>query len=228
MAAAPTSLVLTVNIGRLETSPDPSRGRPTGIGKHPHTGPVAVRAPGPKRGGLGSGLVGDAIGDQRHHGGDSQAVYAFAREELDGWEERLGRELPNGFFGENLTTRGVVVSDAVIGERWRVGATVVLQVAGPRIPCGTFRAHMKERGWLKTFTVAGKSGAYLSVVTPGEIQAGDAVEVLHRPEHGVLVSTAFRALTRERELLPGLLAAGDDLEDELREMAAEGRTYSLS
>lgn len=222
------SLVLTVNVGTLQPGLDPRKGRPTGIGKHPHTGPVAVRAPGPKRGGLGSGLVGDAIGDERHHGGDSQAVYAFAREELDEWEDRLDRALPNGFFGENLTTRGVVVSDAVIGERWRIGETVVLQVAGPRIPCGTFRAQMGERGWLKTFTQAGRSGAYLSVVTPGEIQAGDPVEVLHRPDHGVLVSTAFRAMTLERDLLPGLLAAGDDLEDELRELAAESRTSALS
>ena len=93
-----------------------------------------MRAPGPKRGGLGSGLVGDFIGDTRHHGGDGQAVYAFAREDLDRWEQRLDRELPNGFFGENLTTVGLDLAEARIGERWRIGDEVVLQVTSPRIP----------------------------------------------------------------------------------------------
>ena len=218
--------LLSINLGVVR----PNRGRremPTAIDKHPHDGPVDVRAPGDRATGSGSGIVGDQIGDSRHHGGDAQAVYAFAREELDSWADRLGRPLRNGMFGENLTTAGVEVSEAVIGERWQLGDTVVLQVTGPRIPCGRFRAHMGERGWLKTFTVAARSGAYLSVVTPGTIVAGDDITVLHRPDHGVTAMTAFRALTREPQLLPDLLAAGADLPDELAEMARDGRTYSI-
>ena len=228
----------SVNLGRLQPNPRYARAvrrqaqgnrkpLPTGIDKRSVDGPVEVRAPGPKTGGLGSGLVGDEIGDHGHHGGDSQAVYAVSREELDEWQVRLGRDLRNGSFGENLTTVGVVVSDAVIGERWQVGPSVLLQVTGPRIPCGTFRHHLGEKGWLKTFTEHGKSGAYLRVVRPGAVRAGDAVEVVHRPAHGVTVSSAFRALTLEPALLPGLLAAGDDLDDELTTMAQQGRTYSL-
>ena len=219
------AILLTVNTGALAPSRTRSH-RPTAIDKHPHEGPVEVRAPGPRAKGLGSGLVGDHIGDHRHHGGDGQAVYAYAREELDDWEGVLGRSLPNGAFGENLTTSGLVVSDAVIGERWRVGAEVELRVTGPRIPCGTFRAHIATRGWLKTFTTAARSGAYLCVVKPGSIVAGDEITVVHRPSHAVLVSHAFRALTLEPGLLPDLLAAGADLDDELREMAEAGRTYS--
>jgi len=219
-------LVLTVNTGGLRPISS-GKDLPTGIHKRPHAGPVDVRAPGPKADGLGSGLVGDEIGDHRHHGGDGQAVYAYAREELDEWELVLGRTLHNGAFGENLTTSGLVVSDAVIGERWRVGDHVELQVTGPRIPCNTFRVQMAERRWLKTFTLAAKSGAYLSVVAPGTIVAADEIVVVHRPDHGVLVSHAFRALTREPGLLTGLLAAGDDLDAELRQMAEEGRTYSI-
>ena len=145
----------------------------TGIAKQPQSGPVEVRAPGPKAGGLGSGLVGDFIGDTRHHGGDDQAVYAFAREDLDRWEQRLDRELPNGFFGENLTTSGLDVAEARVGERWRVGEEVVLQVTSPRIPCSTFRGWVDERGWLKTFTADARPGAYLAVITPGRVYAGD-------------------------------------------------------
>jgi MOSC domain-containing protein YiiM len=218
--------LLTVNVGALRPSRSRRR-RPTAIDKRPLDGPVEVRAPGDRASGLGSGLVGDEIGDHRHHGGDEQAVYAFAREELDGWAAHLGRELPNGTFGENLTTQGLEVSDALIGERWRVGEDVVLQVTGPRIPCGTFRTHLGVQGWVRRFTAAGRSGAYLSVVTPGRIAAGDAVTVVRRPDHGVTARLAFRALTLEPGLLPELLAAGPDLPDELARMAQHGRTYSL-
>ncbi len=205
----------TVNLGRPRPNPRKEVGL-TGIGKQPTEGPVEVRAPGPKTTGLGSGLVGDFIGDGRNHGGDGQAVYAFQREDLDEWARRLGRELPNGFFGENLTTVGLEVNDARLGERWRVGREVVLRVTTPRIPCSTFRGWIGEKGWARIFTAAGRPGAYLSVITPGTISAGDPIEVVHRPNHDVTISLAFRATTTERALLPRLLAAGDDLDPALR------------
>ncbi len=159
----------------------------TGIDKRPATGPVAVRDPGPKTTGLGSGLVGDYIGDVANHGGSDQAIYAFAREDLDIWSQRLGRPLPNGFFGENLTTAGLDVNGALLGEQWQVGDTVVLQVTCPRIPCSTFRGWVGERGWLKTFTADARPGAYLRVVTPGELRGGDAITVVRRPRHEATV-----------------------------------------
>ena len=159
----------SVNIGRPRPNPHKESGW-TGIGKQPTLEAVKVRAPGPKTSGLGSGLVGDFIGDGKHHGGDSQAVYAFQREDLDEWERRLERELPSGFFGENLTTVGLEINDARIGERWRVGSEVVLQVTAPRIPCATFRGWMGEKGWAKRFTAAGRPGAYLSVIDAGHYQ----------------------------------------------------------
>ncbi|MEE1928027.1 MOSC domain-containing protein [Streptomyces sp. TRM 70351] len=212
--------VISVNVASLRHSEH--TGAPhgmTGIGKQPADGPVAVAAPGPKGVG-GSGLAGDAIGDMRHHGGDSQAVYAFAREDLDGWERELGRPLPHGSFGENLTTSGVAVNDALIGERWRIGDTVVLEVCTVRVPCRTFAGHLEQRGWVRRFTREARPGAYLRVIEPGEIRAGDAVEIVRRPAHDVSVSLMFRALTTERELLPRLLAAGDVLPPEEREIAS--------
>jgi MOSC domain-containing protein YiiM len=208
----------TVNLGKPIPNPYKDT-RATGIDKVAQTGPVQVRAPGPKSVGLGSGLVGDYVGDTKHHGGDEQALYAVAREDLDAWEQRLGRELRNGFFGENLTTRGLDVNEARLGERWRIGDEVVVQVTSPRTPCSTFRGQMGERGWLKTFTGEGKPGAYLRIVSPGTIRSGDAIEIVHRPEHDVTVSLAFRALLVQRDLLPQLLTAGDDLPEEMRETA---------
>lgn len=220
------SLLDSVNLGAPRPNPYKDT-RNTGIDKQPHPGPVQVRPPGPKQRGLGSGLVGDFIGDGKHHGGDQQAVYAYAREDLDGWESRLERPLPNGFFGENLTTRGLDVNESLLGERWRIGEDVVLQVTYPRIPCSTFRGWVGERGWLKTFTALAQPGAYLSVVTPGTIRAGDTVEVVHRPDHDVTVALTYRAITTERKLLPRLLAAEDYLGDELRATVAQGQTLSL-
>jgi MOSC domain-containing protein YiiM len=208
----------SVNLGRRRPNPY-KESKSTGIDKTPAAGRVEVRAPGPKAVGLGSGLVGDFIGDVQNHGGDSQAVYAFQREDLDAWQVRLGRSLPNGFFGENLTTRDLEVNEARLGERWQIGPEVVLEVTSPRIPCSTFRGWVDEQGWVKIFTAVARPGAYLSVVTPGTVAAGDEVEIIHRPDHGITIALAFRALTTDRELLPRLLEVGSALDPELRESA---------
>jgi MOSC domain-containing protein YiiM len=203
--------VLTVNLGRpTPSSHTDGPGGLTGIGKHPAGRPVRVADPGP-RGSGGSGLAGDSVCDLRHHGGSDQAVYAYAREELDAWEKALGRPLPNGAFGENLTTLGVTVSHARIGERWRIGDELLLEVTSGRIPCRTFAGHLDERGWVKRFTREGATGAYLRVIEPGTIRCGDPVELVHLPDHGITAAMEFRARTTERELLPRLLAAGDAL-----------------
>src|SRR5439155_10585492 len=140
-------IVLSVNVGRARTNPWKDVGT-TAIDKRPVEGPVAVTVPGPK--GTGEvGIAGDRVHDVNHHGGPDQAVYAYAREDLDEWAAQLGRELPGGVFGENLTTSGLDVNGALIGERWRIGADVVLEVAVPRIPCGTFQGWMAEAGWIK-------------------------------------------------------------------------------
>ncbi|GHC44678.1 MOSC domain-containing protein [Streptomyces rochei] len=206
--------LLSVNLGRAAAVPytDHPEGV-TGIDKRPVEGAVRVTAPGSKGTGA-SGLAGDAVCDTRHHGGTDQAVYAVAREDLDDWERELGRPLPNGSFGENLTTAGVDVSGALIGERWRIGPGLVLEVTSGRIPCRTFQGHLGEKRWVKRFTEKAAPGAYLRVVEPGEIRAGDPVEVVHRPGHGVTVALQFRAVTTERELLPRLLAAADALHPE--------------
>ncbi|MEU6522060.1 MOSC domain-containing protein [Streptomyces sp. NPDC046924] len=214
--------LLSVNLGRPQAVPytDQPEGV-TGIDKRPVDGPVRVAAPGPK--GVGaSGLAGDAVCETRHHGGDDQAVYAMAREDLDEWEGVLGRTLPNGSFGENLTTAGIDLSGALIGERWGIGSEVVLEVTSGRIPCRTFQGHLGEKGWVKRFTQRGAPGAYLRVVRPGEVRAGDTIRRVHRPDHEVTVALQFRAVTTERALLPRLLAAADALHPEA---LAKARQY---
>ena len=172
-------MVLSVNIGRAQVAECSSIGV-TGIDKRPVTGPIEVRAPGAKRDGLGSGLVGDAVCDRRHHGGDDQAVYVYAREDLDTWATALGRPLDNGCFGENLTTAQLDVTEALIGERWRIGDALLLEVSSPRIPCRTFAGWLAEHGWIRRFTRAARPGAYLRVIAPGSVRQGDGIDVAHR------------------------------------------------
>ena len=210
--------VLAVNLAHPRANPDggPSQ---TGIDKRPTDEPVEVRAPGPMRGGLGSGLVEDVIGNQRVHGGDDQAVYAYAREDLDDWQAELHRTLANGIFGENLTTLGVDVTNARIGERWLVGsAGLCLEVSAPRIPCRTFQQWLCIDDWIKTFTAAAIPGSYLRVINSGVVRRGDGIEIVDRPDHSVTVGMVFRALTSEPELLPHILQAGA-LPADIRERA---------
>ena len=187
--------MLSVNLAHVRPNPFKAANR-TGIDKRPTDEPVQVRAPGSRNGGAGSGLVGDFIGDRSAHGGDDQAVYAYAREDLDRWAVHLGRELGNGSFGENLTTRGVDVNGAHIGERWRIGDDLELEVTDPRVPCATFRGWIDRQGWLREFTLAAVPGTYLRVVSPGTIRSGDRVVVSHRPASGATVAEVFRSIMR--------------------------------
>ena len=166
-----------------------------------------------------AGSVGDTIGNHKLHGGDDQAVYAYAREDLDGWETQLARKLTNGMFGENLTTTDVDVTGARIGERWRIGTDgLVLEVSAPRTPCRTFSAFLQLDNWIKTFTEAAKPGAYLRVISPGAVRSGDTISIDYRPDHDVTIGIVFRARMSEPDLLPQLLLA-DALPSELKDYA---------
>ena len=165
------------------------------IDKRPAAGPVRVDW---------LGLAGDEHGDPENHGGLEQALYAYAREDLDWWTERLGRELPAGAFGENVTTAGFDVSAALIGETWRMGQ-VVAQVTSPRIPCVTFMAWTGEDHWVRRFAAAGRPGAYLRVLTEGEIGSGAEIDVLARPGQQVTVAESMRAYYGDADLMRKLL-----------------------
>jgi MOSC domain-containing protein YiiM len=220
--------VLSVNVG-AGAEKAYAKTRLTGIDKRPADGPVTVRPPG-KRG--VSGLAGDFIGDGRHHGGARQAVYAFQREDLDRWQDELGRPLPSGSFGENLTTAGIDLEQVRVGERWSVGdperdETLELVVTDPRIPCRTFAGFLAERGWVKRFAADGRPGTYLSVLRPGTVRAGDPIRRTFVPDHDVTVGLLFRATTTQRELLPQLLPAREHLDAETVALVESRETFVL-
>ena len=166
----------------------------TAIDKQPVEGRVPVHR---------LGLDGDVQVNQKVHGGEGQALYAYAEEDAAHWAAELDRPLPAGRFGENLRTTGLHLTAAEIGERWRVGTTL-LEVSAPRTPCAKFQAYWDVPRLIKRFTAHGASGAYLRVLEAGDIGAGDPVEVVSRPGHGLTLGLAFRAFTTDRDLLAEL------------------------
>jgi MOSC domain-containing protein YiiM len=196
----PDPYVVSVNVGLPVDEEWAGDLRRTAIKKRSVTDPVRVRE---------LGLDGDQVADTEHHGGVHQAVYAFAQEDLDYWSEQLGEPVPPGMFGENLTTAGIDVNEAVLGERWRIG-TALLSPIEVRIPCNVFKNWLGVSGfdnaaWVKRFTAEGRPGPYLRVLEEGSLRAGDEIVVEHRPDHGVTVATMFKAMTTEQALLPQLL-----------------------
>jgi MOSC domain-containing protein YiiM len=188
--------VVSVNTGRASSADWAGRLKRTAIDKRPVTGPVPVGR---------LGLAGDEQVDKENHGGYEKALYVYAREDLDWWVERLGRELPDGTFGENITTAGLDISGALISETWRLG-TALVQVTAPRVPCATFAGWLDEEHWVKRFADAGRPGAYLRVLEEGGVGRGDPVEVLGQPAERVTVAESMRAFYGDADLMRRLLA----------------------
>ncbi len=183
--------LVSVNVGRPQQIAV-RRGRPlmSAIGKQPVEGRVRVE---------GVNVAGDQQADLRVHGGPDKALYAYASEDAAWWAEQLGRDIPPGMFGENLTTEGLDVSGAVIGERWRIG-TVELEVAQPRLPCAKLGTRFGDLRMVRRFAEASRPGAYLRIVSEGELGAGDEIEVLSRPEHGITVAFVSDAILIDETL----------------------------
>ena len=192
MASARAIAVNTGTEADLVVGGKPAR---TAIDKRPVTGRVRLGV---------LGLAGDEYADKENHGGYEQAIYAYAREDLDWWVERLGYELRDGQFGENITTAGLDITGALIGETWRIG-TAVVQITSPRIPCVTFESWLDEPHWVKRFAAAGRPGAYLRVLAEGTVGAGDQAEVLERPAERVTVAESMRAFYGDQELMRRVL-----------------------
>jgi MOSC domain-containing protein YiiM len=192
-----TGRVESVNVG--EPRPVEVNGHTvwTAIWKSPVEGRVALSA---------VNLDGDDQADRSVHGGPDKAVYAYAVEDVDWWEAQTSGKLGPGAFGENLTVRGLPVSEAVIGERWTIG-TALLEVAQPRLPCFKLGLRMGDPRFLKRFAAANRPGAYLRVVRAGDIGRGDQIQVIDRPAHGVTSAFVSRAILGEPQLLGAALKA---------------------
>ena len=187
--------VLSVNVGGVRPVDAGDRAVTTAIWKQPVDGRVAAR---------GVNLDGDEQADRSVHGGEFKAVYAYAREDTDWWEQQLERELGPGTFGENLTTCGIALTECEVGERWRVGSTE-LEVTEPRFPCFKLGIKMGDPRFLKRFARARRPGVYFRIAQEGDLGAGDAIEVVSRPGHGVTIALFTEAFLGDHALAGRLL-----------------------
>ena len=192
--------VVSINVGQVREFVFNGRPAKSAIWKAPVAGRIAVR---------GVNLEGDVQADREAHGGPDKALYAYAVEDLRWWEERLGRSLPYGQFGENVTTEGIEVNDALVGERWEIGSTV-LEVSEPRIPCWRLGLRMEDRKFPRRFADAQRPGTYLRIVVEGNVGAGDQIRVTGKPLHDLTIREFFRiylsSFSRNRDELERLLA----------------------
>jgi MOSC domain-containing protein YiiM len=188
--------VLSVNVGGVRAFEYNGRPARSAIWKTPVADRVAVR---------GVNLAGDDQADRQAHGGPDKVVYAYAVEDAEWWEQQIGRSLAYGEFGQNLTTHGIKVNDALVGERWQIGA-VVLEVSEPRIPCWRLGVRMNDKMFPRRFTEALRPGAYFRLIVEGDVGAGDEIRVVERPDHELTIRDVFRIYTRDRHEVERLLA----------------------
>jgi MOSC domain-containing protein YiiM len=139
----------------------------TGLFKKPVDGQVSITP---------MGLAGDAIIDKSVHGGLDQAVYLYHKEDYDWWSNELGRDIPYGTFGENLTLAGSDDIAWVIGDRLEVNG-VVLEITAPRTPCFKLAVRMDDSGFMKKFANAVRPGAYARVIKEGSVAVGNSISV---------------------------------------------------
>ena len=194
--AASAGRVLSVNVGAVRAFEYGGRPARSAVWKSPAVGRVAVR---------GVNLAGDDQADRKAHGGPDKAVYAYAVEDARWWQQEIGRALAAGEIGENLTTEGIDPNQALVGERWQIGTTV-LEVSEPRIPCWRLGFRMDDKVFPRRFTEALRPGAYLRIVVEGELGAGDAIRIAERPDHDLTIRDVFRIYTSNRDQANRLLA----------------------
>lgn len=189
--------ILSVNVGGIRQFDYHGRPAVSAIWKSPVAGRVAAR---------GVNLEGDDQADRSAHGGPDKAVYAYAIEDTRWWEQELGQALEHGQFGENLTTEGVDVTGALVGERWEIGSAV-FEVSEPRVPCWRLAVRMEDQLFPRRFIEAGLPGTYLRIIVEGEVGTGDEVIVASKPDHDLTIGDVFRIYTGDRAAVGRLLSA---------------------
>ena len=190
--------VVSLNVGLPRTTT--WRGEPvtTGILKQPVEG--RVRA-------IGVNLDGDGQADLTVHGGPDKAIYAYPVEHYAFWEDQLGRSLPWGSFGENLTIEGAPLEqEAAVGDRLRIGSAELV-VTQPRLPCYKLGIHFQDPGMVRRFLAAGRTGYYLRIAVEGDIGVGDRIDLLARHPAQVAVSELTRLIAVDRDDADGLRRA---------------------
>lgn len=206
---ATSGKVISVNIGAVREVEHNGRLVETGIFKRPTTQTQRVE---------GVHIGSDVQADTQAHGGYDKAIYAYAAEDYNWWTDELGQDLDAAFFGENLTTEGIDVSAALVGDRWRIG-TALLEVSEPRVPCFKLGIRTGVSRIQQRFSKADRPGAYLRIIEAGELTVGDAITVTPAEEPSISMADVAAIHNRDRGSASRMLSVAG-LSDAWRRWAA--------
>jgi len=162
----------------------------TGIFKEPIDGRIMLRT---------LNLEGDKQADLTVHGGPDKAVYAYPIEHYEFWLKVFpNMEMPNGMFGENFTTEGLMEAEVNVGDVFRIGSSKVVATQ-PRMPCYKLGVKFGRMDVLKKFLASGRSGIYLKVLEEGEVGAGDPIIQIKKDTNRVGISDIVKLYASDRE-----------------------------
>ncbi len=164
--------IQSINIAQQQLIEHNGNSIPTGIYKMPGIAQVNISK---------LGLEGDHINDKTVHGGEDQAVYLYSIEDTQWWCKQLGRDLPPGTFGENLTTSGCDLRELKLGDRL-IFNDLQLEISAPRTPCFKLAHKMGDNAFIKHFVSASRPGAYARVIQEGTVSLGETFS-LKKTEH---------------------------------------------
>jgi MOSC domain-containing protein YiiM len=174
--------VSSVNLGQERILQRKHHAERTGIFKFPADKPVKVTT---------LGLDGDVIVSKKHHGGPDQAIYVYGGADYEWWANELGKMIPPGMFGDNLTISELESAPFNVGDYLHIGE-VTLQITAPRIPCETFAARMEDPQWVKKFRHAERPGLYCRVIKEGFVKAGNPVSIEKYTGETISIREMFR------------------------------------
>lgn len=211
-----TGRVASVNVGAARQVEHGGQLVTSAIWKSPVEGRSNVR---------GVNVAGDDQGDRRVHGGADKALYAYSSEDYGWWQERVGRELAPGTFGENLTTHGIDIGVSVVGQRWLL-TDLTLEVTQPRLPCFKLGIRMEDAQFPDLFKEAARFGTYLRIIHEGTVGAGDEIAVTAPPAHGLTITDIGEAYPSATPELAELMLQVPELPEGWRGWAERSQARS--
>jgi len=191
--------VIATNIGQPRELSFQGRVQTTGIYKQPVEGPIELKD---------HAVVGDTIGNKNVHGGKFMACYLFSSEHYAYWKQHYPHMSWNwGMFGENVTTEGLLDSDILIGNIYRIGSAVV-QATIPREPCYKLGVKFNDQGIIDRYVAHGYPGSYVKILEEGEIITGDSIQLVEKASNSISIAKLFRFLNekeKDQSQLSGIL-----------------------
>ena len=143
-------------------------------------------------------LAEDGQADLKHHGGPDRAVLIYSAEHYPAWNDRFGRTLDFGSFGENFTVSIANETMVCLGDRW-VTNDIEIEVSQPRLPCFKLARRLDMPGLNLEVVKNRKGGWYCRTLKQGTVEAGQKLTLVDRPNPEWTIDRAFLIYMTEKK-----------------------------